>query len=378
MSADTRAGRGLAAMWTRARSGAALPLLLKDEALRDWEVKRAWPGRAGELVVELHAMQDGQTVQQITAGRIFADGTHAIDPPGTDPRLNSLSRFAADGQVIVHRRGKRAVVRRGEGSYVKVVRRNQAEELADQSRLAAKLTAGTGFQAPRLLRVADDWIEHAELPGTSLLQLGMSNASVGQWRAVWEQWANAWPRFVAGGREKLTTAVWPPLHDALREAELLDNAVRKAIAFDVFPVPTERLNLAAGRIIDALLRGESDQHVIAHRDLHDKQILVQPGPVGEVPIGLLDFDTTARSEAALDLANLAVHLEFRYAQGLLSAERWRIGRRAIDSACAALDVTPSRFVAYSDATRLRMACLYAYRPRWAGLAVGRILELCRK
>ncbi|WP_396134697.1 phosphotransferase [Cellulomonas sp. ATA003] len=48
-----------------------------------------------------------------------------------------------------------------------------------------------------------------------------------------------------------------------------------------------------------------------HRDLHDKQLLVD----GSGGIGLLDFDLAAAGEAALDLANLLVHLELRVHQG---------------------------------------------------------------
>ncbi|MDQ0819581.1 aminoglycoside phosphotransferase (APT) family kinase protein [Arthrobacter sp. V4I6] len=46
----------------------------------------------------------------------------------------------------------------------------------------------------------------------------------------------------------------------------------------------------------------------AHGGLHEKQIIATEG---SSPLGLLDFDSTARAEAALDLASMDVFLELR-------------------------------------------------------------------
>ena len=95
--------------------------------------------------------------------------------------------------------------------------------------------------------------------------------------------------------------------------------------------------------------------VTLHRDLHDKQALWD----GE-RLHLLDLDTAARGEAALDLANLLVHVELRHAQGLLS--RPDEIRDALQPPVDALRISPRRLDAYAQATRLRLAFLYSFRP----------------
>ena len=88
----------------------------------------------------------------------------------------------------------------------------------------------------------------------------------------------------------------------------------------------------------------------------------------DAPLGLLDFDEAGRAEAAADLANLAVHLELRLGQGRLTPERYRTAHGQVLATAEALEVTASRFDAYANATRLRLGCLYSFRPQWAALA----------
>ncbi len=101
-----------------------------------------------------------------------------------------------------------------------------------------------------------------------------------------------------------------------------------------------------------------------HRDFYDKQVFVDP----EGGIGVLDFDTLCVGEPALDVANMLVHLELRSWQG-------RCSRGPASKAAGAFldgyDPPPkvqARLGAYRDSTRLRLACLYAYRPRWRHLS----------
>jgi aminoglycoside phosphotransferase (APT) family kinase protein len=51
-------------------------------------------------------------------------------------------------------------------------------------------------------------------------------------------------------------------------------------------------------------------HQRLHRDLHDKQLILD-----ETGVGLIDFDLAALGDPSLDLANLVVHLQGREAQG---------------------------------------------------------------
>ena len=85
---------------------------------------------------------------------------------------------------------------------------------------------------------------------------------------------------------------------------------------------------------------------------------------GDDEIGLIDFDTAARGEAALDVANLLVHLELRVLQGLLDA---KVAAASADAFIDGYAAVPSRMQVYADAARLRLACVYAYRPRWSAV-----------
>lgn len=81
---------------------------------------------------------------------------------------------------------------------------------------------------------------------------------------------------------------------------------------------------------------------------------------------MLDIDTLCVGEAALDLANVLVHLHLRGLQGLVPAAA------AAQAAAALLDgyrppaPVVARLDAYADAARPRLACVYGFRPAAAG------------
>lgn len=102
---------------------------------------------------------------------------------------------------------------------------------------------------------------------------------------------------------------------------------------------------------------------VCHRDLHDKQLLF--GPAG---IALLDFDTLARGEPALDLANRAEHAALRVGQGRWSADAAQAVTGCVTALAAELGVPPARLAANRRASAVRLACVYAFRPRWHELA----------
>src|SRR5690625_6735516 len=69
---------------------------------------------------------------------------------------------------------------------------------------------------------------------------------------------------------------------------------------------------------------------------------------------MIDVDTLAVGERALDVANLLVHLELREAQGLLPAELAQAARAGFLSGSGAAELPASRVDAYTRATRLRL------------------------
>lgn len=111
----------------------------------------------------------------------------------------------------------------------------------------------------------------------------------------------------------------------------------------------------------AIVSGEPGPIGLLHRDLHDKQLLVDP-ELGSA-IGVLDVDTLAVGERALDIANLLAHLALRTLQGSLTAAAADLARQSLLAAVAPHPATERRLPAYEDAARLRLAAVYAFRPR---------------
>ena len=103
----------------------------------------------------------------------------------------------------------------------------------------------------------------------------------------------------------------------------------------------------------------------AHRDFHDGQVLI-----AEERMSLLDLDTACNAPPELDAANFLAHVALRQHEG--SACGWgRIGTaflagHAAEAGCAALD--PRRLHWYEASALLRLACVYAFRPRWGDLS----------
>jgi hypothetical protein len=332
-------------------------------------VERAWPGRrddgSARVVVEGSDPTGRVRAAELTLGRTGRGWTPTrlrVAPYGRDDRLPGLAAVAADGTVVVHRHGRRAVVRRPD-RFVKVVRPGRAAEVAARAELGRRTATTAGMSAPAVLAVSDDRVDFGVLPGRSLHELGRE-ASLRQWCTWWSAWAERWPGLArSAGRDDAGL----PTHTAEDECATLRAWVDRAVGFGLLPRPAleERLE----RVAAALTESGPDPRVTAHRDLHDKQLLADG-----TDLGLLDFDTVSSAEPALDLANLAVHARLRVAQGWWPADRAATVLAAVDRAAGELDVDPARLAAYAGATRLRLACVYAFRPRWAALARGWAVE----
>jgi hypothetical protein len=234
------------------------------------------------------------------------------------------------------------------------------------------LLGAEDFLIPELVSCSPGCLTLARLPGRSLFELGQDpTASEAVFERIWQKWSQGWVR-----QQSLARApAYRPALEALAprtaavELENLQRLVDLWLlhAQDIPAAQAQRnaVRAAAGQIAQQLLRSEPDPLVWSHGDLHDKQIFTQDP---DDPLGLLDFDEAGRAEAAADLANLAVHLELRLRQRRLTAGRYRTARREVIAAAEELRVTPARFDAYASATRLRLGCLYSFRPRWATLA----------
>ncbi|MFF0990267.1 phosphotransferase [Kocuria nitroreducens] len=344
------------------RALGAVPETVPDADGRPLRVRRAWPADSARLVLELED-ENGR----VRAGEAFPGAerpwTVRALPHGEDPRLPGLAAAAAaGGRVVVHRHRRRAVVGTPD-RFVKFLARGRAVQVAELSDRLHGLGTAAGFAVPAVLARAEDRVEFSVLPGRSLHELGAAGRA-DAYRAAWEEWARCWPVLatVAPGAELL------PAHTAEDEARTL---ARWAGHLDAFPglldAPPGEAAALARRIGEELSARPADRRtrVVLHRDLHDKQLLFDGAR-----LGLLDFDTAALGEPELDLANLSVHLELRMVQGLLDPALRAAGEEAVTVVARALGADPARLAVHGEATRLRLACVYAFRPQWRGVAQG--------
>lgn len=332
-----------------------------------WRVIRAWPEiTAGDYTMEVFAPgRPGVRASRLRAGQL------KLLPDGGDRLLPELVQVAPLGEVIVHRARRRAVVRSGE-RYFKVFRLEYSAEAAARHTCMSKLLGPEDFRTPELVSCAPGLLTLASVPGRSLFELGQDpRVGEGMFERAWQQWSVGWVRQQLLARAPANRPALEALAPRTAAVELenlqrtVDLWLLHARDIPAAQAQCTAVRAAAGQIARQLLRTEPDPLVWSHGDLHDKQIFAQdPG----APLGLLDFDEAGRAEAAADLANLAVHLELRLRQGRLTAGRYRTARREVIAAAEELRVTPARFDAYANATRLRLGCLYSFRPRWAALA----------
>ncbi len=308
-------------------------------------VRRAWPGKNHDLTFE--QLDDHG---RLRAGRVLADGTIQLANYAVDDALPDLSPDA-DAQLVVHRLGRRAVML-GADRASKLLRRGRADAVARVSQQMVDLCRGTGITAARVLWHSGSRVDFELLPGRSLHDLG--DEALPGWRRFIETWA------------QLTSQPADlPLHGPADEARVLTQWLTWAEEHHALP-DLRVLRSAVERTRRDLEDGSSPA-VLIHRDLHDKQLMWD----GET-LGLLDCDTAARGEAALDLANLWAHIELRHVQGLLAEPT-----RLLDL-LSQLPHDPRRFSAYHRATRLRLAFVYAFRPsarRWLPTWVEQTLSI---
>jgi hypothetical protein len=344
-----------------------VPASIRDVEGCQWQVVRSWPDEtAGHYILELKSPERaGVRAAHLRAGQL------EVLPKGRDPRLPALRQVARKGEVVVHRAHMRAVIRTG-GSYYKIFRPSRSLDSMARHAGMVELLDSEDFLAPAIVSFTPGCLTLTRLPGRSLFELGSDSAVSDAWfETAWQKWSQGWVRQQCRARaaaHRPALEALPPrsaavelknmqrlvhlwlLHaENVREAEAQRNAVRAA----------------ARQIAAQLLGTEPDPLVWSHGDLHDKQIFAA-GP--EVSLALLDFDEAARAEAAADLANLAVHLQLRLRQGRLTAARYQAALRHVIATAEELRVTPARFDAYANATRLRLGCLYSFRPPWGSLA----------
>ncbi len=271
---------------------------------------------------------------------------------GADRRLVGLASLVSqpEAKLLVHRPERRAVVHlHGSAGdcFAKVVPPRRIAALATTLHQVAAL-AGGQFATPHVLEsnLAKGILWMSPLAGTSLYELlGTSEfveaaALAGQTLRRLHQLAL--PSQVA-------------THSAADEVQVLERWLGWLALLS--PIFAEQLRLQRAAVYQAL-QGSASPAVLLHRDFFDKQLLISRAGA----VSLLDFDTLARGEAALDLANALVHFELRARQQQISWQQARTASARFLTAYAPAPAVQQRIRAYANATRLRLACVYACRP----------------
>ncbi len=331
-------------------------------------LRRAWPEKDETLALEYHTEggaivaarrfgrfeSEGPGIQRIVdelrlrgAGAVDVDPEHGLllQAGGADRRLVPLARLVAEGATLLaHRAERRAVVRvrASQGpQYAKVVPRSRVTNLLRGAVAAERAPIRT----PRMLLAVHQsgltfW---SALPGLPIEELiADSPTDLGQ--RVGE---------MVRVLHRLPTPLDLPLHGFEEEAVVVEKWLQRLEVFSDPSVLRDSMVELANR-----LAGPTADLAVIHRDLHDGQIVIDD----RGSVGLLDFDTLSLGEAALDLANLLVHLELGVLLGSWSAPVAHQFALGVLDGYQPTDELLSRLVPYAAATRIRLACVYAFRP----------------
>lgn len=325
-----------------------------DHAGTMWEITRSWPNGDHDIFEARGPRSSG-----VIAGTWSPTAGARVVPAESDHRLPGLAR-PTGGTLISHRLGKRAVLRSADGTeYTKVVRPGRARSiLTGISRFSP---VGDALRTPRVLAAFGDSVVLATLPGRTLHDLAPATAARRQvWARHWRYWSDQWSGAVLEAASRTAAPMDVPVHTGADEARIVTEWIDRAGRF----LPADQLSelrRIGAAIGDRLTEpGRPVIHRIGHRDLHDKQILLDE--IGAV--GVLDVDTAARIEPELDPANLAAHTVLRHAQGHYTHDQAAIARAEVLRCAERIGCDPERLRLYEQAALLRLGCLYLFRPRW--------------
>lgn len=309
-------------------------------------IGRAWPGPDSSLSYEYRDQQG-----RIRAGHIKADGTYEDLPYGQDPALPLLQGSLAqpESRLLVHRAGKRAVVMSPQG-ITKHLKKRKVAPVATATEAVGRLASRAGFTVARVLDTSKNSIDFSLIPGQTLYDLAGTDP------AAWQEFARLWPRL---HQEAQQPGLSLPLHGPAQEVAVLNQWLDHSALHGSLPTAAHTsLSYLAQATSAQLLDPQQDTpHSFLHRDLHDKQLLWDG-----THLGILDVDTAAWGEPALDLANLLAHIDLRHIQGIISPSSADATRAVLLDLADTLAIPPQRLAAYQQAASIRIACVYSFRP----------------
>ena len=321
-----------------------------------------------------------------TAVVVYPELGVLLQAGGADRRLPGLAELVATpgAKLLVHRPEKRAVVlleRPGGRCYAKVVRPKRANRLARKF-LAVRQLTSDAFTVPELLEidVAAGVTIWSALPGVTLRELLFGSDGRGTARGMTEvhsrtqqrrgassppgeRYLQAAAQGVGRALRTLHGAVPPPnttSHGVVDEISWLENRLERIEQFT--PRMYGPCRAAATGVFENLVADRSPL-VLVHRDFSDSQVLID----ARGRVGLLDFDTLALGEAALDLARLLVCLQWRAAPRRCLMELAQMVAAGFLEGYGADPAVYRRLNAYTDAAYLRWACREALLSRKASV-----------
>lgn len=305
------------------------------------KLRRAWPRSKGELALEYRGRDHAGRANVVAATWSDPDVLTFV-PAAADVSLPGLGAVLSepDAWLVSHRAGKRAVVQLP-NEYAKVVPPRRTAQLADTLRAAERLRV----VAPRVVAVLPEAgvVRLERLDGVPFTEVIGPDTAARVGETLREM--HAGPVEAASAR-----------HSADDERAVVDRWLGH-LGWLRPDIATEARDRAAP-VFDALADDTTAETAPIHRDLHDGQLVFRD----DDSVATLDFDTLARGEPALDLANLLVHLELAV---LLGAAPRKVVDAAGKRLLAAYDPSPEterRIPAYADATRIRLTSVHAFRP----------------
>jgi hypothetical protein len=322
----------------------------------------------------LRVVDRSRTGPRFASIRAAADGDETVWISPTDPALPNLPAVlehpfvehamcapgrregSPQSRILAHRFGRhacfrvelssssflgRVYARRGDGTLVYVL-----GLLASQRERIRALVPQVMFHDPERRFVALTWIDgaslHERLRVPPLVGTAAAGAAVRAWQSVPVEGLAR-----HGAREELET---------IRRLTGRVAAVRPALASELEAEIAAQAAAASSR--------RDGPPVLAHRDLHDKHVLL-----GSSGVGVIDWDLAAAGPSALDPGNFLAHLRLRVLQKRLPPWSARALRRAFLAGYAAKGGgVPEDLARWETLALLRLAAVYALRPGWPDLS----------
>lgn len=337
---------------------------------RPLRLRRAWPRSPTRLILEYTAGDDiiaGFWSSDSAAARRAAatadDRLSLVEvhgelitllAKGTDGRLPGLAPALElpGARLISHRAERRATVAIP-GAFLKLVRPGRVAAVAAMHRAVHTLAV------PPILSEDED---------AGALTLGAVSG-----RSLHDLWAQpgaqAAVRTTGAAIRRLhaqplpTEGCWH-VHGPQQEATLLADWLERLLPHD--PLTHARICKRARHALADLTALPALTPTLIHRDLHDKQILLTT----DGSVSLIDLDTVTIGDPAIDLANLAAHFDLRARQTGADPAIAAALRDSLLEGYGAPAAWQPRLEVYEHAALLRLACVYAFRPRWAKTAAS--------